>query len=94
MAGVSSAAFIVYTSANPVPGAEESTLQYFYVLLAANCMSIVIAFVRCRLARTHSMTISSPANAKTNRRKRGTEVENKEEIVLVDSDDANKKKNQ
>eukprot|EP00603_Paraphysomonas_imperforata_P004043 CAMPEP_0114448340 /NCGR_PEP_ID=MMETSP0103-20121206/20273_1 /TAXON_ID=37642 ORGANISM="Paraphysomonas imperforata, Strain PA2" /NCGR_SAMPLE_ID=MMETSP0103 /ASSEMBLY_ACC=CAM_ASM_000201 /LENGTH=70 /DNA_ID=CAMNT_0001620349 /DNA_START=42 /DNA_END=254 /DNA_ORIENTATION=+ len=37
MAGVSSAAFIVYTSANPVPGAEESTLQYCELYVNSHC---------------------------------------------------------
>jgi divalent metal cation (Fe/Co/Zn/Cd) transporter len=68
LAGVSSAAFIVYTSANPVPGAEDTTLMYFYVLLAANCVSIVIAFIRCRLAnRRNSLALDGSVEMKKNK---------------------------
>lgn len=54
----SSAAFIIYTSANPVPGSEDSTLSYFYVLLSINCVTVVAAFIRRRLAnnRKHATT--------------------------------------
>lgn len=48
LATVSTMAFIVYASKNPVKGSEESTLNYFYVLLAANLLAIVLAVYRSR----------------------------------------------
>lgn len=59
LAGLSSAAFISYTSANPVPGSEESTLLYFYALLSLNCITIVIAFARCRLANRKEYDVAN-----------------------------------
>ena len=58
LAGISSAAFIIYSSQNPVAGSEDTTLHYFYVLLSSNCLTVVITVLRWRL---HKMTQSTPS---------------------------------
>jgi hypothetical protein len=97
LAGISSAAFIIYTSANPVPGSEDTTLLYFYVLLSINCFTVVVAFLRCRLANSRrpqeskeikscSTNIITASSAHDNDIK-----ETKDQVSLIKMKNTNKK---